>query len=61
MSKSLEELILGPENRTAVRAAVKRAVERADAMGLPKAYEPEFSAARKVREAEEKHQSMAPK
>ena len=38
MSKSLEELILGAENQAAVSAAVRRAVERADAAGFPPAY-----------------------
>lgn len=44
--KSLEDLILGKENQAAASAAVKRAVERANAKGLPKAYEPDFSAGR---------------
>jgi len=38
MSKSLEELILGTESQAAASAAVRRAVERADAAGLPPAY-----------------------
>lgn len=38
MSKSLEELILGAESQAAASAAVRRAVERADAAGLPPAY-----------------------
>ena len=38
MSKSLEELILGAESQAAASAAVHRAVERADAAGLPPAY-----------------------
>lgn len=38
MSKNLEELILGAENQAAASAAVRRAVERADAAGLPPAY-----------------------
>jgi len=38
MSKSLEELILGAENQAAASGAVRRAVERADAAGLPPAY-----------------------
>jgi hypothetical protein len=42
--KSLNELILGKENQAAASEAVKRAVARANAKGLPKAYEPEFSA-----------------
>jgi hypothetical protein len=40
MSKSLEELLLGAENQAAASAAVRRAVARADALGLPRAYEP---------------------
>ncbi len=38
MSKSLEELILGAESQAAASAAVRRAVEQADAAGLPPAY-----------------------
>jgi len=46
--KSLDELILGKDNQAAASAAVKRAVARANAKGLPKAYEPDFSAGRSV-------------
>lgn len=36
--RSMEELILGAESRPAVSAAIRRAVEQADALGLPRAY-----------------------
>lgn len=36
--RSTEELILGAESRAAMSAGVRRAVERADALGLPHAY-----------------------
>lgn len=38
MSKSLNELILGAENQALAHEAIKRAVERAEAAGLPPAY-----------------------
>ena len=37
-AKSLEELMFGAENQALVAAAVRQAVERADALGLPRAY-----------------------
>lgn len=43
MGKTLEELILGTESQAAVTKAVQDAVARADAAGLPPAYEPDFS------------------
>jgi hypothetical protein len=39
MSKSLEELLLGAENQAAASEAVRCAVERAAAAGLPPAYQ----------------------
>jgi hypothetical protein len=39
MSKSLEELLLGAENQAAASKAVRLAVERAAAAGLPPAYQ----------------------
>jgi len=39
MSKSLEESLLGAENRAAASEAVRCAVERAAAAGLPPAYQ----------------------
>jgi hypothetical protein len=62
--KSLDELILGKDNQAAASAAVKRAVERADAKGLPKAYEPDFSAGRSTpadNDAVAKNDTAAPK
>jgi len=38
MSKSLNELILGAENQALAHEAIKRAVEQAEAAGLPPAY-----------------------
>jgi len=38
MGKSMEELMFGAENQALVREAVRRAVARADAAGLPRAY-----------------------
>lgn len=38
--KSTEELMFGAENQAAVSAAVWRAVARAEALGLPRAYKP---------------------
>jgi len=38
MSKSLNELILGAKNQALAHEAIKRAVERAEAAGLPPAY-----------------------
>jgi hypothetical protein len=37
-AKSTEELMFGVENQAATAAAVRRAIERADALGLPRAY-----------------------
>jgi hypothetical protein len=42
--QSLDKLILGKEKQAAASEAVKRADARANAKGLPKAYEPEFPA-----------------
>jgi hypothetical protein len=36
--RSTEEMMFGAESQAAVSAAVRRAVERADALGLPRAY-----------------------
>lgn len=47
MSKSREELILGPEYQDGVRHAMGDAVARAEAAGLPPAYEPQFSMERR--------------
>jgi hypothetical protein len=43
MTKTLQDLILGPEFQAGVAAAVAEAVRQADAAGLPKAYETDFS------------------
>jgi len=44
MSKSLNELILGAENQALAHEAIKRAVARAEAAGLPPAYVTESGA-----------------
>jgi hypothetical protein len=36
--RSMEEMMFGAESQAAISAAVRRAVERADALGLPRAY-----------------------
>lgn len=41
--KTLEELMFGAENNERVTQAVQEAIARADAAGLPPAYEPYFS------------------
>lgn len=45
--KTLEEQLLGTESQAAVSRAVEAAVARADAAGLPPAYEPHFSMQRR--------------
>lgn len=40
MSKSTEEMMFGAESRAAVAKAVQDAVARADAAGLPPAFQP---------------------
>jgi len=59
MSKALEELILGPEFRDGVRHAVGAAVARADAAGLPPAYEPQFSMERRRQDVAQMNASFA--
>jgi hypothetical protein len=44
--KTTEELMFGDENNDRVRQAIDAAVARADAAGLPPAYEPYFSMSR---------------
>ena len=43
---SLDSLLLGPQARAAASDAVRQAVAKADAAGLPPAYEPDFSTGR---------------
>ena len=43
MTKSLKDLLLGPENQGLAHKAVKAAVARADAAGLVPAFEPYVS------------------
>lgn len=44
--KNLENLILGADFRQGAKDAVQEAVNAANAKGLPKAYEPDFSQAK---------------
>jgi len=48
MTKSTKDLIFGVEFKAGVIAAVAEAVRQADAAGLPKAYEPDFSLSRQT-------------
>lgn len=55
MGKSMEELMFGAENQALVHEAVRRAVARADAAGLPRAYKmlPELAPSQQDAPAEE--------
>jgi hypothetical protein len=48
MTKLLQDIILGAEFQAAAIEAVAEAVRQADAAGLPKAYEPDFSLNRQL-------------
>jgi len=52
--KAFEDFLLNPESRKRVHKTVREAVNRADAAGLPPAYEPAFSKLKEFRAEQKK-------
>lgn len=59
LEKTLEELLLSPEAQARASEAVRQAVARAKAAGLPPAYEPEFSMERRRQAVEQMNAGFA--